>query len=337
MCEYRILENLTKCEYTTNGVNIPYRKKHLPLAPVFKRLFLPLLICFVVVPLFSQNRTPINRAIDDFAKIVTSNKDIGTIAVLRFVTNESGLENYFINTLMEKIYANGGDLLERRYIDLIKSEIDFSMTGYVSDEIGKAPWIGHLEGANTVIYGSHTQVSWGNEQMTLTAANTETGRIRFQKSYNLRKDPILAGLLKDDSARLWTIGASIGSSFSMPLVIGTAHGTLAPFRYSFLELGIDVGFLTRKSDENYFSVCPYAHYAFFLPFDRGGMYIGSGVGYLYSVTTHSDESSTIGRKILADGTIGANIVDIFDVSYTLRTNFTKVTNKFSVGYTYRFK
>jgi hypothetical protein len=120
------------------------------------------------------------------------------------------------------------------------------------------------------------------------------------------------------------------------LIIGAVHGTFAPLRYSFLEAGIDIGFLSRIFDESYFLLCPYAHYAFFWPFEKGGLYVGPGISYWFSKTSKPDESG-IERKILADGIIGVNIMDMFDISYTIRTNFEKVTNKFSIGYTCRFR
>jgi hypothetical protein len=151
-------------------------------------------------------------------------------------------------------------------------------------------------------------------------------------------DSRLSGLLGDNSARLWTIGVSAGSSFSRPLVIGTVHGTIAPFRYSFLELGVDASFLSRKPEESYYTICPFAHYAFFWPFDKGGFYAGAGVGYVFGVLTYQDEMDPDAiRIIVADGIVGVNIMNFLDISYTLRTTFSNLTNKFSVGYTYRFK
>jgi hypothetical protein len=85
-------------------------------------------------------------------------------------------------------------------------------------------------------------------------------------------------------------------------------------------------------------LCPFAHYAFFWPFDKVGLYAGAGVGYVSGALTYQDgrDSDSI-RIIVADGIIGANIMNFLDISYTLRTTFNSLTNKFSMGYTYRFK
>jgi len=177
-------------------------------------------------------------------------------------------------------------------------------------------------------------------RLTLRATDVETSQVLVPKSYDLQEDSRLRDLvgITGKDARLWTLGVSVGSSFSRPLVIGTVYGTIAPFRYSFLELGVDVGFLSRRPDENYFSVYPFAHYAFFWPFDKGGLYIGAGVGYMMgNILYRDDRDPDHIRIIAADGVLGVNILNVIDISYTLRTTFSSITNKFSVGYTYRFK
>jgi hypothetical protein len=139
-----------------------------------------------------------------------------------------------------------------------------------------------------------------------------------------------------ENAKLWTIGAGVGSSFAAPWIVGTMHGTIAPWHYSFLEIGLDAGFLSGVEDAGYYSIYPFLHYAFFLPFsNKGGWYIGAGGGYLIAEYNFSEEKVPV-RTFGLDLTTGFNLWDMLDVSYTLRTNFSTVGNKVSVGYTYRF-
>ena len=42
-------------------------------------------------------------------------------------------------------------------------------------------------------------------------------------------------------------------------MIGTVRGTIAPFRYSFLEAGFEAGFVSGQSDVGYYSFCPFIH------------------------------------------------------------------------------
>ena len=312
----------------------------------YKRILFSIGIFIALVPLFPQTKFTLDNAIDDFAADFNSKfPNNRSMAIIAFETDKPDLMIHFIDTMVEKILQKSpnAEVEERQRIENLQKEIDFSLTGLVSDETAQR--IGHFIGADTVVYGVFKKGNSINEhRMIITATITETGKILSQETYLLRMDSVLARLLGDNSARLlgdnsarlWTLGVSAGSSFSQPLLIGTIHGTIAPFRYSFLELGFDVGFLSRKSDEDYYSISPYAHYAFFWPFDKGGLYAGAGIGYWYSKTSRPDEIF-VERKILADAIIGTNILDVLDISYTIRTNFSKVTNKFSVGYSYRFK
>jgi hypothetical protein len=296
-----------------------------------KNLIIPLYIliflCCSLVPLFSQSVT-IDTAINDFARDFSSRFNNRKIAVIAFETDKHNLAIDFIDTMIGKLLIEGrnNEVYERRRIENIQRELDISLSGSVSDETTQR--IGRFGGADTVIYGSLKEGTGRNEYlMIITATVTETARVLYQKEYRVR--------LVHDS-RLWTLGASLGTSFTSPLLIVTIYGTIAPFRYSFLEVGLDVGFLTNDPHvTSYYSISPFAHYAFFLPFAKGGWYAGTGIGYLHS---EQIKYGSLGRNrsITFNITTGFNIQNVIDISYTLRTNFAEVNNKLSVGYTYRF-
>ncbi|MCL2805415.1 MAG: penicillin-binding protein activator LpoB [Treponema sp.] len=298
-----------------------------------KIFYFLLLLCCSFTPLFSQNIVTMQAAIDNFADDFTSRFTNKKIAVVAFETDKHDLAVDFIDTMIGKLIENNLkknrniEVYERHRIEYIQRELDFSLTGKVSDETVKR--IGHFIGADIVIYGSIRKGNSINEyQMTITATEAESARIILQKPYTVR-------LIYN--SHLWTIGASLGTSFISPLVIGTIHGTVAPFRYSFLELGIDLGFLSNDPlVTNYYSILPFAHYAFFLPFEKGGWYVGAGIGYLHSEQTKSG-SSGLNRSITFNVITGFNILNIINISYALRTNFADfINNKLSIGYTYRF-
>jgi len=139
-----------------------------------------------------------------------------------------------------------------------------------------------------------------------------------------------------DPARFWGLGVSAGTSFAAPWVIGTLHASVAPFPFSFLRLGSDFGFVSGMDGMGYFSVYPFANYVFFMPFSWGGWYLGVGGGFLVARHRFLDLVETR-SGFLANFTTGFNIGDRFDVSYTLRTNFSSANGKFSAGFTHRFR
>ena len=138
--------------------------------------------------------------------------------------------------------------------------------------------------------------------------------------------------------KFWSVGASVGSCFVEPWVVGTIRGTIAPLKYSFLEIGFDAGFASGKPDVGYYSFSPYLHAAFFYPLisDKLGIYAGAGGGFMwanYTFPAGGISNNTFMLNVVA----GMNFLNMIDVSYTFRTNFGNLLSKVSLGYTYRFK
>jgi len=305
------------------------------------------MLFFSVIFLFPQSKMTLDNAINAFAielqDILPKNS---RVAVVSFATNRRDLTIYFIDSMVGKISGkenNDVKVYERKDIEILQKELNFSLTGDVSDET--AQLIGHFVGANMLVYGSMVRLSNDEYRMTIKATVTETAEILLSRLYDLRLDSRLRGLLgiakkePGDEVYYRVVGASVGTSFAEPWIIGTVHGTVAPFRYSFLEIGLDLGLVSGFPDVvEYYSMYPFAHYAIFVPFSivsLGGSYFGAGVGYMFGERTYQDLKDSI-RIIAADFIVGLNIFNTLDISYTLRTNFKSVSNKFSLGYTYRF-
>jgi len=146
-----------------------------------------------------------------------------------------------------------------------------------------------------------------------------------------------------DTSRFWSLGVSAGTSFAAPWLTGTVQATLAPLPHSFVRIGCDLGFVSGVEGVGYFLIYPFVHYALFLPFDMlplpfesGGWHIGIGGGFL--IDEHRFDDFTVNRGIpAADFITGVNIGNVFDISYTLRTNFSWFASRVSVGFTHRFQ
>jgi len=148
---------------------------------------------------------------------------------------------------------------------------------------------------------------------------------------------------KEDDAKLNTIGVSVGPTWdsTVPLFF-TVHGTYTPIKYSFIELGMDIGFLTNGYMD--FALYPFTNYALYLPFPRtkkgkriGGWYVGTGVSVWCAYWTFDDVGSVWDTNITMNFVTGFNILNFLDISSTLRTDFNNINFKVSVGYVYRFK
>ena len=164
----------------------------------------------------------------------------------------------------------------------------------------------------------------------------------LQKPIILQPTVISRRLPDDRETRLWSVGASAGTTFARPWLIGMVQGTVAPFNYALIQIGFDVGFLSGDADVGYYSLSPFAHFAFFMPFSRystgmrGGWYAGAGTAYTRA-EYRFPSGNTADNVFTANVIAGANILNFLDISYTLRTDFKGVSHKLAVGYVYRFK
>ena len=161
--------------------------------------------------------------------------------------------------------------------------------------------------------------------------STGPGRVNITIGGGREKEP--------QPAKFWSVGASVGSSFAAPWLIATVRGTIAPLKYSFIELGFDFGLLNRDDRlDKYYSMYPFLHLAFFWPFtDKIGAYAGAGGGLWMVSYSFEGLNKYTENNFVASFTAGAMLFDMVNVSYTFRTNFSGSSHKASVGYNYRFK
>ena len=149
--------------------------------------------------------------------------------------------------------------------------------------------------------------------------------------------------LLEDPSRFWSLGVSVGTFFTEPWLAAAIHATLAPLRHSFVRVGCEFGFISGTTGTDYFSVFPFAHLAFFLPFDdlpipfaRRGWHIGTGGGLM--IEEYRFEHFTLTKRVfMADFVTGFVLGDRIDISYALRTDFSSAFSRVSVGFTHRFR
>ena len=135
-----------------------------------------------------------------------------------------------------------------------------------------------------------------------------------------------------------TIGASIGTAFTDPLVVVSLHGSFSPFRNLYFQLGLDLGFISKYKDVNSFLyLYPFVNAGAFIPVHRNFAFLAAlGMGYMYS--THSFFEGQINQHVLAlNVNIGLHIWNMINISYTLKTEFKSVSNLLSISYVYRIK
>jgi TolB-like protein len=167
--------------------------------------------------------------------------------------------------------------------------------------------------------------------------------VRRERQAREPRQPVEKKPLDPAAYRLNSLGISASTSFATPWLIFTVEGTLAPWRYTFFDIGLDVGLITQVQEVSYWSLYPFVRYAVFLPFrNSGGWYAGAGVGLMYAEYAFYNDDFKMPYTIFAvDANTGFLFRDFLNISYTFRLGFHNmgagINHKLSLGYTYRFK
>ncbi|MDR1250314.1 MAG: CsgG/HfaB family protein [Treponema sp.] len=117
-----------------------------------------------------------------------------TVAAINFQSQSTRLADYAIDELNNAM-VNIGALkpVERRRLDAIRNELDFSMSGEISDESVQS--IGRMLGARSIITGS-IEIIGAQYKIRFQAIATETAAIQYAFSENINNNSVLESLLQ---------------------------------------------------------------------------------------------------------------------------------------------
>ena len=129
----------------------------------------------------------LDNAINETAKDVEDNLEAGTkVAVLYFSSESEAFSEYIIdelNTLLIK--GKKLTIVDRKYLDQIRNEMDLQLSGDVSDE--SAQRIGHFLGAQSIVTGSAQKV--GNHyRLRFNTIKVETAIREAASSFYLSRN-----------------------------------------------------------------------------------------------------------------------------------------------------
>jgi hypothetical protein len=133
-----------------------------------------------------------------------------------------------------------------------------------------------------------------------------------------------------------------------PAITGNLNVTLAPFPYSFLELGCDTLFINPDGvqGDDYMSLYPYANYLFFIGsngYENGGLFIGLGTGRMFTIEGSAERKEfvdLIHDKFTLNAVIGGKIgkrPNYFDIRAIAGFDFNEgIYFTMLLGYSFRF-
>jgi TolB-like protein len=163
------------------------------------------------------------------------------VAVLNFTGGSDRLSSYVIEELNSAI-VNGHLItaVDRVQLDLVRQEMNFQMSGEVSDE--SAQEIGKLLGAQYIISGSIDNI--GNAyRFRISAIEAKSASIQVSYSANVQNDQMLAALMGTSEFALnpnahqgLSIGRKIGAGF-MNIAFGLGSFTTGDWAGGLTILG----------------------------------------------------------------------------------------------------
>jgi hypothetical protein len=178
-----------------------------------KLLFI--LLALTASPLWCQEASSqalsLDKALGQLGTALAGRLPEGSVvAILNVTAPTVNLSDYAIDELSVHITANNSlAVVDRQSIQLLQRELQFQMSGDVSDETAQR--IGQMTGAGIIISGSITRIG-AEYRVSVRAIGVETARVVFQPpALTVKLDARLAGLLGvkyDEFSRERRIGAS---------------------------------------------------------------------------------------------------------------------------------
>jgi TolB-like protein len=225
------------------------------------------------------------------------------IAVLSFSSDWRGLSTYVIDELNTAIVREGSlTVVNKQQLDLVREELDFQMSGEVSDESQQSK--GQFLGAQAVLTGSFTAI--GNTyRFRVRAITVETGVELYSNSIDIKKDNVLTTLTpKPPKTR--SSWSTIGTIFEDY----TLYNGLTLFGYIYSPdkpVGFSLGI---------YGV--YTSFGFAVP--SWGDYIktndsNSNTGYPWGTPDYNSTPYTDQRYQIVDWVLGYNVTIIPNILY----------------------
>ncbi|MDR0503922.1 MAG: CsgG/HfaB family protein [Treponema sp.] len=159
------------------------------------KFFLFILILLFPVFAFSQNAVGIDTALQNSIAYLNTRIQPNTkVVVLNFSSVWPKLSEYVVEELIGHIVNDGKlTVVDRTNLDIIRQEMDFQLSGEVSNESAQA--IGHKLGAQSIISGSIIDTGSGI-RLRLRIIAVETAQMLGMHNINLAQDNRLSFLTR---------------------------------------------------------------------------------------------------------------------------------------------
>ena len=211
-------------------------------------------------PTATSSRMTLDQAIREAADRIDERIEAGSkIALLNFTSSSDQFSAYVLDELTANLVDSGKlTIIDRQEIDLIRGEMNFQMSGEVSDESMQA--VGRMLGAQSIVTGSLRDID-NAYRIMIRLLNVESAAVEVQYRADIANDrrvmSLLAGGTTTVSARVADNAASTGSAASGRQAATSAapqNGTytffprLQPYRGATPEAGVYIPKIVVRGD-----------------------------------------------------------------------------------------
>jgi hypothetical protein len=150
------------------------------------------------------------------------------VVFLNMQSNFPDLSDYILSVLSENaVNDNAFSVVDRQQLDIIRAELNFQLSGEVSDESAQS--IGQMLGAQTIVSGTVTKIG-ALYRLQVKAIAVQTAAIQGQWSRNIPDGVTIAALTVNQSSGTATTSSTTGrtttsSSTSTPAMSQNAPAT----------------------------------------------------------------------------------------------------------------
>lgn len=164
-----------------------------------KRVYwLTAFLIFCMTAAFAADTITLEKAIDEAAAAFSSRIKAGSTVVVVGISSDSNeLSEFIADELSYKIYSlNKLKVAERKSLDAIKKEMNFQLSGEVSDDTIKQ--IGNITGASTVIVGTFKRQRT-HYLLTIKALDVSTAIVQaMHRTQVVQSETIINAMANED-------------------------------------------------------------------------------------------------------------------------------------------
>lgn len=149
---------------------------------------------------FAADAVPLEKAIDEAAAAFSSRIKAGSTVVVVGISSDSNeLSEFIADELSYKIYSlNKLKVAERKSLDAIKKEMNFQLSGEVSDDTIKQ--IGNITGASTVIVGTFKRQRT-HYLLTIKALDVSTAIVQAMHRTQVAQSETIINAMANEDAK----------------------------------------------------------------------------------------------------------------------------------------